>query len=40
MRRAFSAIGRFDVRFRYLVVIGWVAVTVVCVRASASRPAS
>ncbi len=32
MRRVFSAIGRFDVRFRYLVVIGWVAVTVVCIR--------
>jgi RND superfamily putative drug exporter len=32
VRRAFSAIGRFDVRFRYVVVIGWVAVTVICAR--------
>ncbi|MGD0833776.1 MAG: MMPL family transporter [Candidatus Dormibacteria bacterium] len=32
MRRLYSSLGRFDVRFRYLIVAFWVVVTVVCVR--------
>src|SRR5215472_14635608 len=28
----YAALGRFDVRFRYLIVIAWVAITIVCVR--------
>ncbi len=32
MRRLYSGLGRFDVRFRYLIVVAWVVVTVVCVR--------
>ena len=32
MRRLYSGLGRFDVRFRYLIVVVWVVVTVVCVR--------
>jgi RND superfamily putative drug exporter len=31
MRRFYSRLGRFDVRFRYLIVVFWVVVTVVCV---------
>src|SRR5712691_10288896 len=30
---AYAALGRFDVRFRYLIVVAWVAITIVCVRA-------
>jgi RND superfamily putative drug exporter len=32
MRRLYSGVGRFDVRFRYLIVVVWLVVTVVCVR--------
>ena len=32
MRRLYSGLGRFDVRFRYLIVVVWLVVTVVCVR--------
>ena len=31
MRRFYSRLGRFDVRFRYLIVLAWVVITVVCV---------
>jgi RND superfamily putative drug exporter len=31
MRRLYSRLGRFDVRFRYLIVAAWVVITVVCV---------
>src|ERR1019366_5083747 len=31
MRRLYSRLGRFDVRFRYLIVVAWVVITVVCV---------
>src|ERR1017187_1836701 len=31
MRRFYSRLGRFDVRFRYLIVALWVVITVVCV---------
>jgi RND superfamily putative drug exporter len=31
MDRAFAALGRFVVRFRYLIVAAWVAITIVCV---------
>lgn len=29
----YAALGRFDVRFRYVIVVVWVAVTIVCIRA-------
>ncbi len=32
MRRLYSGLGRFDVRFRYLIVVVWLVVTIVCVR--------
>ncbi len=32
MRRFYSSLGAFDVRFRYLIVVFWLVVTVVCVR--------
>jgi RND superfamily putative drug exporter len=31
VRRLYSRLGKFDVRFRYLIVVVWVVVTVVCV---------
>ena len=31
MRRFYSRLGKFDVRFRYLIVVAWVVITVVCV---------
>ena len=31
MRRLYSRLGKFDVRFRYLIVVAWVVITVVCV---------
>jgi RND superfamily putative drug exporter len=33
MDTAYAALGRFDVRFRYLIVVAWVVITVVCIRA-------
>src|SRR5260221_4578310 len=33
MDTVYAALGRFDVRFRYLIVVAWVAVTVVSLRA-------
>ena len=33
MRRLYSGLGRFDVRFRYLIVVAWLVITVVCVAA-------
>ena len=33
MDTAYAALGRFDVRFRYLIVVAWVAITVVSLRA-------
>ncbi|MGA8015848.1 MAG: MMPL family transporter, partial [Candidatus Dormiibacterota bacterium] len=33
MSRLFSLLGRFDVRFRYPIVLVWVVVTILCVRA-------
>src|SRR5579859_3384313 len=33
MDTVYAALGRFDVRFRYLIVVAWVAMTIVCVRA-------
>jgi RND superfamily putative drug exporter len=32
MDTAYAALGRFDVRFRYLIVVAWVAITIVCLR--------
>jgi RND superfamily putative drug exporter len=32
VRQLYSRLGRFDVRFRYLIVLAWVVITVVCVR--------
>jgi RND superfamily putative drug exporter len=32
VRRLYSGLGRFDVRFRYLIVVVWLVVTIVCVR--------
>jgi len=31
VRRFYSRLGKFDVRFRYLIVVAWVVVTAVCV---------
>jgi len=31
VRRFYSRLGKFDVRFRYLIVVAWVVITVVCV---------
>src|SRR5260370_32712547 len=28
-----AALGRFDVRFRYLIVVAWIVITIVCIRA-------
>jgi RND superfamily putative drug exporter len=28
----YAALGRFDVRFRYLIVVAWIVVTIVCIR--------
>src|SRR5215469_11753541 len=33
MNTVYAAIGRFDVRFRYLIVVAWVVITIVCLRA-------
>jgi RND superfamily putative drug exporter len=33
MDTVYAALGRFDVRFRYLIVLAWVVITVVCLRA-------
>ncbi len=33
MDTAYAALGRFDVRFRYLIVVAWIAITVVFIRA-------
>ena len=33
MDTVYAALGRFDVRFRYLIVIAWVVITIVCIRA-------
>src|SRR5215467_7795857 len=33
MDTVYAAIGRFDVRFRYLIVVAWVVITIVCIRA-------
>src|ERR1019366_4332673 len=32
VRGLYSRLGKFDVRFRYLIVVVWLVVTVVCVR--------
>src|SRR5690242_14108260 len=32
MDTAYTALGRFDVRFRYLIVVAWVTITIVCIR--------
>ena len=32
MDTVYAALGRFDVRFRYLIVVAWVAITIVCIR--------
>ncbi|GHO54453.1 MMPL family transporter [Ktedonobacter robiniae] len=32
MDTVYAALGRFDVRFRYLIVVAWLVITVVCVR--------
>ena len=33
MDTVYATLGRFDVRFRYVIVIAWVVVTIVCIRA-------
>lgn len=33
MDTVYAALGRFDVRFRYLIVVAWVVITIVCIRA-------
>lgn len=33
MDRFYAALGRFDVRFRYPIVVAWVVITIVCIRA-------
>ncbi len=33
MDTVYAALGHFDVRFRYLIVVAWLVITVVCVRA-------
>ena len=33
MDTVYASLGRFDVRFRYLIVVAWVAITIVCIRA-------
>ena len=33
MDTVYAALGRFDVRFRYLIVVAWIVVTIVCIRA-------
>jgi putative drug exporter of the RND superfamily len=33
MDTAYAALGRFDVRFRYVIVVAWVVITLVCIRA-------
>ncbi|MGO8951633.1 MAG: MMPL family transporter [Ktedonobacterales bacterium] len=33
MDNVYTALGRFDVRFRYLIVIAWVVITIFCIRA-------
>src|SRR5258708_205624 len=33
MDTVYAALGRFDIRFRYLIVVVWVAITIVCIRA-------
>jgi RND superfamily putative drug exporter len=32
MDTVYAALGRFDIRFRYLIVVVWVAITIVCIR--------
>ena len=32
MDTIYAALGRFDVRFRYLIVVAWVVITIVCLR--------
>ncbi len=33
MDTVYAALGRFDVRFRYLIVVAWIVITIVCIRA-------
>jgi RND superfamily putative drug exporter len=33
MDTVYATLGRFDVRFRYLIVVAWVVITIVCIRA-------
>jgi putative drug exporter of the RND superfamily len=33
MDTVYAALGRFDVRFRYVIVVAWVVITIVCIRA-------
>src|SRR5215469_14561489 len=33
MDTVYAALGRFDVRFRYVIVVAWVVITLVCIRA-------
>jgi putative drug exporter of the RND superfamily len=39
MDRAYAALGRFDVRFRYLIVVAWIAIPIFCVVAFPSLAA-
>src|SRR5258707_8422556 len=33
MDTVYATLGRFDVRFRYLIVVAWIVITIVCIRA-------